>query len=483
MSFSRHLERLGLLHDNGEGGGGGRSRRRLEDLTNEKITGTLDEPEATDQPDPGGEPESKKLPDPEPEPKAKQDPAPKDEPEPTQKTEATSDPAPKDGVDQPEPDGNTDEFFYDPERHVEGKPAHTNKFKTRENGEYAAVQKAALLKETIEKGKKDGIDRGAIPLPTALNGSEEALDNLTNLETVVAMDDDELRNFLNESDAFRQRLEEKYDRKKQEIESRKANDRFEQLQVETFDNLKKLMPVEEVQANLDKFADADKGKEFTKAKVNEKVKQQLESDRKDLDDWIDKVDSGEIEMSYKEFDKEKTARLEALQRKEREIRSQYEPIYDQIDELYELSQDIDQNKGLTPQEKREKMWNAFDEFQADRSGDLSILADSPEARAELVSFKQWAVQNAADFNDLLHPNDFNKAILEWENFKERVRAQRQKKALNGDQPKSKTSASDSDIPNPGDQEKIKGGRDKSVQDVRRRSMDKLVELTNATIGT
>ena len=162
------------------------------------------------------------------------------------------------------------------------------------------------------------------------------------------------------------------DRKQKEQKARKVTNEYEELQVETFDELQKLMNPTVIAENKDKFADVDKATEFINSKIDEKVKSELEQERADLESWIDDIDSGKIDMSVREFDKEKQRRVNSIQQKEKEIRSQYDPLVDNMKKLHELSQEVEGQKELTPKEKAKKTWSNFSEWQEDRAADLDI---------------------------------------------------------------------------------------------------------------
>lgn len=465
----------GIYFDAPDDGGGGMS---IEELTNQKLNGDGD-----DEP----EPEPKKNPanaDDEPEP----DPDPDDD---IDDDDYSDDPDPDDdeadlpGGDDDDGDGDSDETFFDPEVHVEGKPAHSNKFKTREQAEYAAISKADLLKSKIDEMKEDGVNPGAIPLPKALENNLDNIDQFTSLEFVNAMDDDELRNFLNESDATRQRFDEKHKRVKGEKVARETKNRYEEVQVELFDDLEQIMGTEQIQANIDKLGKKESAKDFIKTAIDGKVKEELQPMRDDLEAWIDKVDSGEINLSIKEYDEQKQQKVDAIETKAQQLRDQYKGVDEKVDELYSLHEKVESGDGggPSPEVVRQNMFNAFDEFQKDRSGIMPILDDDPSAKAELVAAKKFAIQNKEQFNNLQTPNDWVQAIDKgWTKHKENIRANNQRKQLSNDNKKRKGKGSKDDVPRPGDQSKLNTKFDMdAVHSSNKRSLDKLEELTNSRI--
>lgn len=471
---------LGICFDAPDDSGGGMS---IEEITNRKLSG--------ENPEPKPQPKAKEEdddPDPPPEPNEDDDEEDEATPEPKGREDADSDDAPSTKQDKPKGDeggGSDDEGdFFDPERHVEGKPAHSNKFKTREQAEYAAIAKADLLKEKIDKMKEDGVSPGAIPLPKALNNNLDSIEQFTSLEVINAMDDDELRSFLNESDATRQRFEEKHNRVKNEKQVREAKSRYEEVQIELYDDLEKVLTPQEIEANIDKLGSKDTAKDFIEKSINNKVKKELTPLKEDLEEWIDKVDNGEINLSIKEFDKQKQAKVDAIEAKAKELRNEFGSAMEKVDELYELHDKVGEAQKQSPEALKKKMFDAFNEFQQDRTGIMPILDDDPSAKAELVAAKKYAIQNKEQFNNLQTPNDWVKALNDgWEKHKANIRAQQQRKQLEGGG-KKKGSDGDGkdDVPKPGDQSKLDTNfTTDAVHSSNKRSLDKLVELTNSRI--
>jgi len=382
-------------------------------------------------------------------------------------------------------------MFYDPEVHVEGKASHSNKFPTRDKAEFAAIQKAEMLADKLAEMEEDDVDRGAIRLPKALQGNPDNLENMKSLEYVNSMSDDELRNFLNESDGSRQRLDIKHKRAKKEAETRQYKNELEKVQGKLFDDLQEVMDVETIRENMNKFNDPEQGKALIKEKIDAKIDAQLEDDINDLEDWIDKVDSGEIDISYKEFDDQKQKKVKNIEDKEQNLREKYNSALDTYDRVFELNDNIDETQELTAAQKKDKMWGAFSSMQKDLgeiaieetgSPDLDILAKTPEARAELVAAKNWAFQNAEDYNGLMHPADWREALeVGWPAHKDKIRAGRQRENLAEDDDGAGGGSEDDDIPNPGDQRKLNGDED-TVRQKNKSNLDKLVELTNAKVG-
>lgn len=483
MDFLQKLQALGLYYEKpGEGGGGGQAETMSpEELTNKKLAGESvetkpeggkeSEPKGGEEKPPGQEkPEGGKS-------EGEEDPM--DEVEKKAAAKKGEGEEPAEGEESEEP-----EFYYDPEKHVEGEPAHSNKFPTREKAEFAAINKAEMLRAKLEEMKEDGVDRGAVPLPKALNGDPDAIENMTDLEIVHSMSDDELRGFLNESDASRQRLESRYERKKKQKEAAQAKNEFEEMQIELYNDLEKILDANEIQNNLSKFGDLEEGKDFVRSKVNEKIKSELADDRQELEDWIDKVDSGEIQLSIKEFDREKQKRLENINSKREQLQKEYSPVIDKLEKTYNLAEKVESGGGdqtLSPQEKAKRMRSARDEMEQDLKGDLDLLADDSDARAEYVAAQKWAITNKADYNDLQHPSDWARAIQNgWPEHKKKVRSARQREELEGGKGGDKSA---DDINKPGDQRKLEGIEARNVQSRNRKALDKLEEMTNAKVGT
>lgn len=392
------------------------------------------------------------------------------------------------GASDGDGDGGSD-MFYDPELHVEGEPSHSNKFPSREQAEFAAIEKAQLLKDKISEMKEDDVDPGAIKLPSAVDNDPEQLDNMTSLEVVNAMDDDDLRGFLNESDGSRQRLDAKHSRVAESRQARQYANDLEEAQGQLFDQVRELMDVTEIQENLQKFNDPEKGRAFISEKIDEKVQAELKEDYNELENWVEKVDSGDIDISYKEFDEEKQRRMNKIQQKEADIRSDYEGVVDTYERVNELNSKVENNTELSPEQKAEQRWDAFSTVQDDlgtipieQTGapDLALFADTPEARAELVAAKNWAVQNKDDYNGLMTTRDWVDALENgWPEHKDDIRAGRQRDQIEDDDDGG--SDGDDDIPKPGRQSKLEGEGD-SVQEKNRSRLDKLEELTNAKVG-
>lgn len=504
MDFFDKLRMSGFYYESPNDGGGGKT---LEQITNEKL-GSGPEGGGEGPADDGGDgaggsdqPEQ---------PKTKEKESPDDSPESPdgggggeEKPDGSGSGA-DDSADSPDgeddsPDGEVgdgdgsgeDTPFYDPELHVEGQASHSNKFPTREQAEYAAIQKAQMLREKLDEMEEDGVDRGAIRLPGAIGNNPEELENLTQLERVATMDDDELRSFLNESDGSRQRLDMKHKNAKQEQQAKQYKNEFEKTQGQFFDEVKEVMSVEEIQQNLNKFNDPEQGKQLLQKKIDAKVKEELSDDVKELENWVDKVDEGEIDLSYKEFDEQKRKKVKNIEDKERELREEYGSAVDTYDKLFDLNENIDQTTEMTAEEKRQKRWEAFDGMQRDLgelaieqtgSPDLDILAETPEARAELVAAKNWAAQNAADYNGLLHESDWREALEKgWPEHKKNVRAGRQADQLKGEEKGGGGSSDDDDIPSPGDQRKLDADG-KTVHSRNKSRLDKLEELTRQKVG-
>jgi len=471
---------LGIYYDAPDDSGV-QQTKSLEELTNERVTpntpDTPDTPKEKDEDERQEEPKEKaseKKPDSEEQPDGEQADTPKGEAGEQPSEEGKK---PKEATEKEDEEPG---FFYDPEVHVEGEPAHTNKFQTREKAEFAAINKADLLKKKLEQMKEDNIDRGAVPLPKALQENIEMLDNLTSLEFVHQMEDDDLREFLNESDRSRQLLDRKHDRVKNEAELRQAKSEYEEKQIKLYDDLTALMSQDEIQKNLNKIGDPQKGKEYLNSVIDQKVKDETEQMRQDLQEWIDKVDSGEIDLSIKEFDQQKQTKLDAIKDKAESVRKTHQPVLETFDSLHDLHKKVGEKQALTPEQKAENMWRSFDEFQKDRAGDLPILADNADARMELVAAKKFAVANASDYNDLQHPADWVKAITDgWESHKKKIRANNQRNKI---QDKKTEDEQPDDIPKPGDQTKLKGDGSKMVETTNKKNLDKLEQLTNARVG-
>lgn len=501
MKFSQKLRQLGIYHegenDQGGGGDGGDpapTGKSLEEITNQKLGGGEPEPESGDDPEPEPEPEPKDDPEPQPDPKGEEEDDPDPQPEPKGEDQPEGGAESDDGAD-PEEGDDPEGDFYDPEVHVEGKPAHSNKFPTREKAEYAAIHKAEMLRDKLKEMEEEGISRGAITLPKALQDDPEAVERFLSLESVHEMEDDELRSFLNESDASRQRLEAKHSREKQAKQARQTKNQYEEAQIELYDSLEKVTDADDIQANLNKFGDLEQGKQFIQSKIDAKVEAAISEDVDALEEWVDKVDEGEIELSHKEFDRQKSQKVKAIEAKERDLRAELEPTIEKFEEVHGLAEKVDKGGGeASPEQKIEQTWNSFAEMQKDLgeipieetgSPDLDILADTPEARAELVAAKNWLFQNRADYNDLQSPADWARGLREgWPAHKDKVRAGKQKQEIEGKKgKKGKKGESDDDIPKPGDQDKLDGINNRNVHARNESALDKLEELTNAKVGT
>lgn len=483
MDFLQTLAQRGIYLSPPDDDDGGGTTKNLspEEITNRKLGGG-DEPEPEPTPEPEPEPEGGKKgggdDEPTPEPEGDEEPEPTPEPTP-------DDDSPDEG-DEPEPEGD----FYDPEVHVEGTPAHSNKFPTREKAEFAAINKAEMLRKTLQELDEEDIGRGAVPLPKALNGDPKAIENMTALEVVHAMEDEDLRGFLNEADASRQKLEARRERKQKQRQATEVKNEFEQKQLDLYNELSGLMGESEIQSNLAQFGDKQKGKNLIESKIDQKVKAELEEDRQALEDWIEQVDSGEIELSFKEFDKEKTRRVNAIADKERQIREQYEPVLETYEQTYNLAEKVETGgEEMTPAQKAKTQRTARDEMEADLQGDLALLADDADARAEYVAAQRWALQNASDYNELLTPADWADAIRNgWPAHKDKVRASSQKRKLEGEKAgKDKKGGGGGDdddpIPKPGDQRELEGINANAVRSENQKRLKKLEELTNAKVGT
>lgn len=478
--------------EGGEGAGG--SQKTLEQITNEKLAGKEPTPKGG-----GGEDEGGETPPPD-----RKDESPKGDEQPAPPEDEGADggdeqppgggeQAPVDGGDGDEPT----EDFYDPEVHVEGTPSHSNKFPTREKAEFAAIHKAERLKNKLSELDESGIGRGAIKLPDATGDQADAVDQFTSLERVHAMDDDDLRGFLNDADAAYQGLERRESRVKDEQQARQVQNKYEQAQVDLYDGLKNLVSEDEIKQNISKLGDVESGKQYVKSLIDKKVEQELSDDRAELEDWIEKVEEGEIEYdSMKKFAAERDRRLDTIRQKEQDIRDQFKPTMQTLDQVYELAETAQQTTEPTPEQKAARMWDSFDEMQKDIVSQFdsslpdqyAILADNADARAELTAAKNWAIQNRSDYNDLQNPADWRKAILQgWPKHKENIRAGRQKEQLEGDKDEKKPggsgkSSGKDDIPSPGNQDLLEGISDRNVHARNRTALDKLEELTNAAAG-
>jgi hypothetical protein len=474
----------------------------LEEFTEQRLAdaeeGADDEP--SDEPTPKDEPTDEDEPTDQPEededqlePDYEEDDQPEEDDEPSDEDEPEEDGEPSD-EDEPSDESEEEGDFYDPEtfkeeNEIDRDVPHTNKFPDRESAEYAAINKASMIRDALDELQELDADRGAVPLPDALQGSLDNLDELENMEFVANMDDSELNKFLWESDEFRHRIQDKGDRIKQKRESQQVTQEFEQLQEDLFNGVAEVLGGEDqiTQDVIDTLdAGPSQGKEFLQEKIDAKIESELEADVQEIEDFIDSDEAAD--MSRKKFANKLEGMKSDLADRRDELREKYNGVVETYEEAFELAPKVQESKPKTEAEKVSQAYNSLEVWQEDAAEFSNLLIDDPGAKRELEAFVKNAMRNKEKFNDLQHPSDWNEAEDWWHNeFKPSIRGKRQKEKLNGDKDKKKSSSkskskkSDDDIdePDPNAQDDMRNNKGDDVHSMNQSNLDSLVQETDA----
>lgn len=420
-----------------------------------------------------------------------------EEPDPDGEPEETPDEPKKDETGEAEEgagEGEDEAPFYDPEEFKEQKEIdrdipHTNKFPDRESAEYAAINKASMIKEALNDLEELGTDRGAVPLPDALKGNLDNLDTLENAEHVASMDPDELQQFLWESDEFRHRIQDKAERVEQKRESQQVSQEFKQLQQELYDGISEVLGGEDQITDdvVDKLdAGPAQGRKFLNEKIGERIEDELREDVEAIEEFIDSDEAAS--MSNKAFANQLESKKQALRDKRDELQQKYGQVVETYEEAYELAPKVQEAKPKTEAEIVTQAYSALDVWQEDAEDFSNLLIDDPGAKRELEAFVKNAMRNKEKFNDLQHPSDWNDAEDWWHNdFKPKIRSKRQKDKLSGEDKSKKSSSKksgdskdDIDEPDPDKQEDLRSKEGDDVYSRNESRLDSLVEETDAT---
>lgn len=400
--------------------------------------------------------------------------------------DASGESAEAQGEDEEDEEGNQEAPFYDPERDVEGEAPHSNRFDSRETAEEAAVNKAQMVQATLQELEEDGIGPGAIPIPPQLEGDLDKLEDIANdVGTVIQWDDENLKEFLTESDRFRQRLENRAERKRSERETSEATQEFEQVQNQLVEDFQELgIDLEENEEAIKAIDQGkDKAVDYLQNQVEQVAEDAVSDEQQELNEWLNSDEAEQ--MTPAEVVEERDKWQQRINRKKQQVKEEWEPVIERMERAYELASKAKtgQDGTQSQQEILETAYQSFQEWQADRKGDLDVLNDDPAAKRELKSMKNWALNNLDQFNNLQNPRDWNKVPEKYREYKRQLRAKHQKKKVSGDSSSSQDQddqQSGGDQPRtPGDQSALRSSDEREGDD-HKKNEDLMNDLVNKT---
>lgn len=342
-------------------------------------------------------------------------------------------------------------YFYHPDAHAPGEKTRPNSYPSRDVAEDAAVHKVELMRTRIEALKADNKSIRTLGLPDALNGSADTLDEITE-ETIIAMDDDSLRQFLKQADQFDLKAAAKIDRVKskqqKEQEKAQATDKFTQLQTTAEQTLSELgiNPQEKKYTSPQEFFDdLDNAIE---AHINNEL-QPLVKELQALEEDDDALD----EMGQREFLRMVKQKTLDLQEKRDDFKRKYADKKRSVEAFIETAREVQGKKigkktELSDAQKTHLRKASIDEFNEDMTEVGKEI--NPD---KMKAFSSWANRHRDNYNDLITTDDVYEAYHDWEEYIEKKRMELRGKQVSSEAKSTNDSKNSIKRPDPTHQTK------------------------------
>jgi hypothetical protein len=393
-----------------------------------------------------------------------------------------------------------DKSFYTPEEYKSQNDLsidvpHTNEFNTRSDAEFAAVNKASMIKKQLKEFSDDGIDRGAIQLPDILEGDIDNINNMEDMARISSVDDDDLKKFLWQSDNFRHRLDDKSERVRGNRQSQQTSQEFEQLEKSLYDGLQDVLGKDMIDNQSEEVlrkinTDKQEGQQWLAGKIDERIENELSQDIKAIDEFIESDYAGLMEQT--EFARELDKRRDSLEQSKKDLESTYQNVLDDYTKAFDMAPKVNDSKEATDAQMVQEAWDAIDTWQQDQAGYSNLLDDNPASKEELKAFVTTAMRNKEKFNNLQHPSDVNQAERWWyDEFKPSIRTKQnqkdaQKQATDDtseDGSEDGSGGDDISSPDKKAQQNMRNYEEEDVYEMSNRRMDRLEEKTRQRINS
>lgn len=410
-----------------------------------------------------------------------EDDTPADEDTPVQgddpKTEAKKEEKGGDGDDAGLVEVEGEKYYYHPSEHAKGEKTHPNAYKTHEAAVHAAVAKAGVMKEKIDKLKEMGKSSSTLGLPKALADDLTRLEKIADYDDVVQMNDGDLRTFLKEADQYNMRADDKIERESKAAEANRQTHEITEAYEKSLDKAEEWANTLGIMKEIDQLKTPEAVLKAVTERIEHKIAGELKKDVEALEAFQNDDDKA-ADMGAKAFSAEIRSRMDAIEARRSELQGQYgegkQAFEDFLDaSTKKLESESAKESELTPVQEASRRAAAFKEFGQDMKDRLPMYQN--KKIEEVKAFTSYAITHKEDFNKLQTTDDVVQAHTAWKKHVEDKIAKYRAGKLESENKKDEWK---NDINSPAkDQARLKRGNDTS-EDEYEAELEELEAETN-----